>query len=525
MRLGKSGSLPMTTDKKRPTEELENELAELDLQVLDDEFRKRAENDHLFFCRHVLGYKDLDDDLHGDVSDLVNNGPNRRKLLLLPRGHLKSSLITVGWTLWRLIQNPNRTFAIFNETQDLAEAFLREIQDQLVAPKISKYWPNLVPPPSERRIWTKSALLINREKVNRSPSVEAKSITESTAGRHPDVMILDDPISDRTVQTEAGIRKSLQKYRELQALLEPPSEEDPIRGSLIVIGTRWHWNDLYNHIMTNLTDLYDIRLRKALESGKVIFPQKFSRKVLGELREEMGEWTFSSQMMNEPVDSENAMFAPSLLEDVQWKGDKKEFLERALLQVFIAVDPAWDGHDYTGLVVGAMNEMGKLYVLEARRLRVKPDEMIEHIIAAAQTWQASKIGFEAAGGGQEWLMKHLREACENMGYTIPVIPVSHQNKSKNNRVLGLVPLLSGRKLYIHESCDDLISELAQFPRSSYRDLMDATEMLTRIATPPSRGSSFDPRRLAGTGEHELAMLEQQAARRFNSPGYSARPWR
>jgi predicted phage terminase large subunit-like protein len=510
--------------KDRSTEELKLELASLDLEILDDEFRKRAESDHIFFCKNILGYKDLNEDLHGDVSELVNNGPNRRKLLLLPRGHLKSSLITVGWTMWRLIQNPNRTFAIFNETQDLAEAFLREIQDQLDTPQVKKYWPKLVPPSNERRIWTKSALLVNRDKVNRSPSIEAKSITESTAGRHPDVMILDDPISDRTVQTESGLRKSLQKYRELQALLEPPSEEDPIRGTLIVIGTRWHWNDLYHHIQKNLPHLYDIRLRKALEGGKVIFPEKFSRKLLGELREEMGEWVFSSQMMNEPVDSESAIFSPTLLEKMQWKGDKRQFIERVPCQTFVAVDPAWGGNDFTGIIVGAMHENSKLYILEARRLRVKPDEMLDHIIATAQTWNAVKIGFEAVGGGQEWLMEHLRDRLDKADYQVPVIPVSHQNKSKDVRVLGLVPLLSSRRLYIHESCDDLLQELGQFPRSSYRDLMDATEMLTRIATPPGRGKTLNPRRMPGTGEYELAMVEKLQAGKRKQHGYRAR-WR
>jgi predicted phage terminase large subunit-like protein len=238
----------------------------------------------------------------------------------------------------------------------------------------------------------------------------------------------------------------------------------------------------------------------------------------------MGEWVFSSQMMNEPVDSESAIFSPTLLEKMQWKGDKKQFIERVPCQTFVAVDPAWDGHDFTGIVVGAMKENSQLYVLEARRLRVKPDEMIDHIIATAQMWNAVKVGFEAVGGGQEWLMEHLRERFEKVGHQVPVIPISHQNKSKDVRVLGLVPLLSSRKLYIHESCDDLLLELGQFPRSSYRDLMDATEMLTRIATPPGRGRMLDPRRLAGTGEYELAQVEKYNASKRKHQGYSAR-WR
>jgi len=276
--------------------------------------------------------------------------------------------------------------------------------------------------------------------------------------------------------------------------------------------------------MKNLPHLYDIRLRKAIECGKVIFPEKFSRKLLRELREEMGEWVFSSQMMNEPVDSESAIFSPTLLEKMQWKGDKRQFIERVPCQTFIAVDPAWGGSDFTGIVVGAMHENSKLYILDARRLRVKPDEMLDHIIATAQTWKAVKIGFEAVGGGQEWLMEHLKDRLDKANYQVPVIPVSHQNKSKDVRVLGLVPLLSSRRLYIHESCDDLLQELGQFPRSSYRDLMDATEMLTRIATPPGRGKTLNPRRMPGTGEYELAMVEKYNAGKRKQHGYRAR-WR
>ena len=509
------------TVAERSTSDIKAELAALDIEILDDEFRRRAEEDHMFFCRYVLGYNDLEDELHGSVSDIVNDTTKLKKLLLLPRGHLKSSLVTIGWTLWRLVQNPNRTFGIFNETQDLAEAFLREIKDHLEGPAINKYWPNLCPAPDERRLWNRSAIIVNRRLISRNPSIEAKSVQESTAGRHPDAMILDDPISDRTVQNEDQLAKSKQKFRELQALLDPPNDSDPVKGTMIVIGTRWHWHDLYSFIMDNLGEYYDVHVRKALEDGRCIFPKKFSRETLRELRKTMGEWVFSSQMMNEPVDSESALFSAELIKRQTWKGDREEFLERVPNRVFMAVDPAWEGDDATGIVVGCMTGYNKIYVLDAVRSRLKPDDMLSQVVMLAQRWRVEKIGFEGVIGGQEWMIKHLQDRLSEAQYSVPVIPLSHGNRAKEVRIMGLQPELNSKRLYVHEGCEDLRVEFLQFPRSGYRDLIDATEMLVRTAAPPSRMRAADPAKMVGTAEYEMAQMIQRGRSR-RSRRYLAR---
>ena len=506
---------------ERSTSQIKAELAALDIEILDDEFRKRAESDHMFFCRHVLGYKDLEDDLHGDVSRIVNDTTKLKKLLLLPRGHLKSSLVTIGWTLWRLVQNPDRTFGIFNETQDLAEAFLREIKDHLEGPVINKYWPKLCPPTDERRLWNRSAIIVNRGLISRNPSVEAKSVQESTAGRHPDAMILDDPISDRTVQSEDQLAKSKQKFRELQALLDPPNPRDPVKGTMIVIGTRWHWHDLYSFIMDELGDYYDVHVRKALEGGKCIFPKKFTPETLRELRKTMGEWVFSSQMMNEPVDSESALFSSELIRRQTWKGDRHEFLERVPNRVFMAVDPAWAGEDATGIVVGCMTSYNKIYVLETVRSKLKPDDMLTQVVMLAQSWRVEKIGFEGVIGGQEWLIKNLQDRLGEASYQVPVVPLTHGNRAKEVRIMGLQPEFQAKRLYLHESCEPLRMELLQFPRSGYRDLLDATEMLVRTAAPPSNRRPLDASKVVGTAEYEMqAMIN--SGRRRRSRRFSAR---
>src|SRR6202020_576915 len=93
----------------------------------------------------------------------------------------------------------------------------------------------------------------------------------------------------------------------LYALLEP-------RGTLVAMGTRYHQDDLYSSI------LEDPKFSKFIRSAytddthtKVLFPQKFNVEMLDEMRKDvkMGSTMFSAQMLNDPIDPENADFKKS----------------------------------------------------------------------------------------------------------------------------------------------------------------------------------------------------------------------
>lgn len=470
----------------------------------------------------MLGYKDLDEHLHGDICEILARAERHKFLFLLPRGHLKSSCVTIGYPMWRAIQNPERTFSIYNETEDLPLEFMREIREHFESnPVLNKHWGHLIPN-GPNRLWRSDALQLNRQLISRTPTFAASSIGKSTAGRHPDVMILDDVISDRTVQTEDSIRKSLSRFRELQALLEPPTPNDPVRGTMIVIGTRWHFNDLYSYIIDELPDIYMIMKRSAVENGRVIFPQKFNEDVLEQKRAEMGEWVFSSQYMNEPVDSENATFTQGMLKRALFSEPPQKILENVVSNVFMSVDPAWEGEDCWGIVIGAHSQDNVRRILHVVRHRGRPDEAIERIVSLAQTWKPQRIGFESVGG-QEWLRRNLQDQLAAASVTVPLIPISHQNKAKDIRILSLVPELQYGRLRIFKGCNDLVQELLQYPRGKWRDLADATEMFCRISTGPGLRAAQRNLRTRnsrkGTGDWEIEQLERgpETSRRLGAP--------
>lgn len=77
-------------------------------------------NDLKFLCKNVLGMSDWEDSLHGDLARQLLT-PASRKLFLMPRGHLKSSVITVGWAIQQVLIDPNIRILITNAVWDKAD--------------------------------------------------------------------------------------------------------------------------------------------------------------------------------------------------------------------------------------------------------------------------------------------------------------------------------------------------------------------------------------------------------------------
>ena len=66
--------------------------------------KKSYYSQHFYeFNRDILGWPDIYEPLHRMVCNFVQENIKKKKLLiLLPRGTFKSSIVTIGYTLWRI---------------------------------------------------------------------------------------------------------------------------------------------------------------------------------------------------------------------------------------------------------------------------------------------------------------------------------------------------------------------------------------------------------------------------------------
>jgi hypothetical protein len=181
-----------------------------------------------------------DDNLHNDLAAYLEQS-GKYKLILIPRGHLKSSLVTVAWSIQQLLRDPNLRILIRNAVWDQARRFLWQIQGYLEDSKLPLIFSKFI---SSKTVWTKEEIEIAQRKIKKaSPSIMTAGLETSLTGLHFDIIIDDDLVNDKNTSTKEQIQKVIDVYNDSFNLLDRG-------GTHVVVGTRWNVRDLYGSILT-----------------------------------------------------------------------------------------------------------------------------------------------------------------------------------------------------------------------------------------------------------------------------------
>jgi len=447
------------------------EMKRFYLQMKKDRMRKAYEQDLWLFCRDIMGYKDIDNPLHKKLCKYI--GRYDSELYLLPRGHLKSSIITIGYTLQRIASDPNIRILITNATAGNAEKFLSVISDTILNNDAFKYfWPNVTPDISGGRYarWNNSEILVKRKKLVPEGTVETKGVGGNLVSRHYDMIIYDDLVNPDNCNTKEQREGLLQWYRLSLSLLEP-------KGEKIMIGTRYHYQDLYQDIIES--GAYHVVRRRAIESGKVIFPQKFDKDELDRIKAEQGSWHFSCQYLNEPIDRENAAFKQSQF---------KYFDEQQLnTRFYTTVDPTsgvvTKRSDYAVVLTCGITPENNLYVYEYTYGVMSTKQLIDAIFDHYERYSPLKIGIEMHGL-QRLLEKPVMDEQARRRIYFSITPLKpHNRQSKEQRILALQPRFETGTIFLRKGQHELEEQLMKFPRGR-DDIIDALAYQLQIVTPP-----------------------------------------
>ncbi len=222
------------------------------------ELREACRSNLKFLCKEMLGMTKWDDDLHNELAEyLEESGPH--KLVLIPRGHLKSSIVTVGWTIQQLLRNPNLRILIRNAVWDKSRMMMGQIQSYLEDGPLPLLFGRFK---NQKSYWTKDGCTIThrKSKVSKEPTLMTAGLETSLAGYHFDIILDDDLVDQQNSGTKEQIQKVIDVYNDSFNLLD--------RGGVhVVIGTRWNTKDLYGHLLA--TDLRSV-------NGVLINPEEGS---------------------------------------------------------------------------------------------------------------------------------------------------------------------------------------------------------------------------------------------------------
>lgn len=474
-------------------------------QILIEQFNKQKElfnqvlyqksKDSLYiFNKYILGIEDSKAPLaqfHKDLCNFVTDNRKKKKLILIPRGHLKSTLITIGYSVQSIVNNPNIRILILNATWQMAVDFLTEIKRHLLTnEKIQEIFPEVYEAASNNEEWSQDRILISRSDRNiKGPTVWATGVDSNLVGSHPDLIIFDDVVNRDNSTTQEQIEKVILRYKDALDLLEPG-------GQLIVIGTRWSESDLYSWMMDKeqgVAASYDVMIKQAYdgdiltgEGFQALWPEKFSRRELAARLREKGWFEFSAQYMNNPIPDEAATFKRS---DFQYY-DFTDIRGKELTKV-LTIDPAISQEkdaDFTGMVGCGIDSFRNLFVLDIVREHLTPKQLIDKIFMLQEMWHFTHIGIETVAY-QKALAYSLREEMQKRGRYLPITEFKSHEQSKDQRIKGLQPLYANHQIFHRKDLPKnvyLEAELSAFPRSRHDDVLDALSMQLTFLYPPRK---------------------------------------
>lgn len=417
------------------------------------------------FGSRTLGYDQLGE-MHLDwFDDLLRY---KHLLLLAPPGHYKSTVASICYPLYRLTENPNDRILLVNETHDNAKGFLREIKGHILQNENfrTKYgrWD------STADTWTEDRIQVPRTVIRKEPSIATASVLGTVVSIHPNLILVDDPCSNKNTQTPHQRAKIIKWF---QRDLLPRLDDE---GQIVVVMTRWHKDDLAGFIMTDPGykhwKVIDMKAEWFDEQNKhhILFPERFTKAKLDRIKGEIGTPAYNLLYLNDPSGQEGADFK------VQWLDSGRYEKKPDGLTVYAGIDLAIgkrEGNSRFAYSVIGIDKAGTVFVLDGYRDRIPFTEQLNAVKRIHRIWNPSLIVVET-NAYQTVFVESLRADPETRR-----LPLKARNTSgdKLARIRGMAPLFEHGAMRLPRPegslwLGQLEEELLHFPHGT-EDMLDA----------------------------------------------------
>lgn len=223
---------------------------------------------------------------------------------------------------------------------------------------------------------------------------------------------------------------------------------------------------------------WSIVYEKAIrDDGSYFFPERLNEQFLSDTKRTQGTVMFANQYLNEVFPEENAAFKVDWFRYCEFLPTDRPLYHFAFIDPAISME---DGADYTGIVIVAVDHEKKWYLRYARRERLTPPQIINKIFEIHRTYQTLGIGVESVAY-QKALLYMAAEEMQRRGEFPPVKEIKPgTDKSKEMRIMGLIPRFEWGQIYLTQGMEDLKKELLQFPRSAHDDISDALSQVESV---------------------------------------------
>lgn len=417
------------------------------------------------------------DKIEEKLLEIYNNN-NGRLIVNMPPRHGKSELITKMFPLWWLLNNPSHRIIISTYNSKLSEYFGREILDnfKLIA--------------SDFNISLNNSQKSKSEFVtSENGSITAVGVGGTLTGKGADLIIVDDPIKNDKEANSETRRDSIMEWFNATLLtrLEPG-------GSVILVMTRWHEDDLAGRLMRSSD--WDKLIFPAIATkedelnrqiGEPLWPERYDLQDLLEKKKRIGQYWFAGLYQQEPTPSEGGLFKR---EDIVYFDLDNEIIGDIYFTCDLAVSTS-EKADYTVIAIFTTDTKNRIMLIDLFRDKLEPTKHKDVIEKLFRKYRPVLIGVESVQ-----YQASLFYQLSDMG--LPVVKLI-PNKDKFSRALPLSALCENGKLLINREINiisDIEKELMNFPNGKHDDIVDAlsyaVEMINKKSNIRPTGVAINP---------------------------------
>lgn len=469
-------------------------------------------------------------DFHKELTSIMNvlsnEEFNKRVAWSAPRGHAKSAYLSNVLPIHECVFDKRKYILIISETDSAAKKFVEWVGNELkFNEKLRRDFGEILSPNSRVNERDNQEAFLTAT----GTLVEAASIGKQLRGKRngshrPDLVICDDLESARNTNTKDLIDKNIDWFDKVVLPIG-----DPARTAFVYMGTTVVANGLLQHVQNkadfhsktfaavvnppergDLWDEFETILRNAENKNRLEEARNFYEDNKDEMDKGIkvlwdGRWTyfdlmvqkanmtsraFNSEFMNNPIDTENAIFKLDVLSyfDYDELHEKKRHFE------FYS---AWDiaigknnRSDYNAIVTVARDRRtGIFYVVDAWAKKVPAHEALEQCLKVMRKFKPKVFVVETVAAQHDFY-RQLKEVMLKGGiYGTKVQPIISRTK-KEERIEMLEPLVENGALRFMRHQRLLLEQLEQFPNGTNDDLPDALQMAVEIGTKMKRRTYY-----------------------------------
>jgi hypothetical protein len=530
-----------------------------DEQIL--KFRRLAKYNLFFLCHSVLQYDRLSENLHGHFCAWLDKTRyHKYREELLPRGHFKSTIVTIGQNIQRILPEDLENLpypwnlgtdiriAIWHEIGTMASTYLFSITNHILTNNIlGALFPEIIPSPKTHRI-NRTELELPRKKIWNEATITAGGVGARGQGFHADHHTFDDIYGEKALESETETQTTKTWFDGT-----PGFRVKLGYSTFDVVGTRYGPDDIYEHIEDNYGEKLLI-YRRAIEepvldeagnekidkiTGQVIketiFPEEVSLEDLEVLKK--NSKVYNSQYLNDPQGGDTK-FDPRHLKRFWWLGSnqivipsirdedtgqlvqQKEILNIHDLYKVLLIDPALTG-DMGWCVTGTDIKLRNFF-LEARQEPRSPSLQVALMFEMVDKYQLQMVAIENdlfMQLYQEWLPREMMIRNKHFAIT----GVSTNKQAKPIRVQGLGIYLTSGQIWLNDErysrgqdrtgkYSDLEYQWRKFGNIKQYHILDAIAHGPKVWMP-----GFDPRLRFRQEEDLKKRLNESQSR---NTGYS-----